>query len=213
MCVSGMPGAQSCECSCEVTFSQPKHSFVIMVATFLEQRRGSRGLRVMAPRIRSSGTPHCSAIEGNTAHHRAGRHVIRKSPTRLGLGFFAPKGSRARRRRRASTYWAAPQHRARRTQCPTRLAGKSGERGDMPTTLYRQAQIYARQGITLDRSLGCVCPRPVSVLSEQFYTDAAERSAQPYKYRAPPGPSARGVKWPRLSEQNFRLDKWSVCRS
>jgi hypothetical protein len=33
MCVSGMPGAQSCKCSCEVTFSQPKHSFVIMVAT------------------------------------------------------------------------------------------------------------------------------------------------------------------------------------
>src|SRR6266446_4482930 len=28
-----MPGAQSCKCSCEVTFSQPKHSFVIMVAT------------------------------------------------------------------------------------------------------------------------------------------------------------------------------------
>ena len=33
MCVSGMPGAQSCKCSCEVTFSQPKHSFVIMVRT------------------------------------------------------------------------------------------------------------------------------------------------------------------------------------
>jgi hypothetical protein len=33
MCVSGTPGAQSCKCSCEVTFSQPKHSFVIMVAT------------------------------------------------------------------------------------------------------------------------------------------------------------------------------------
>jgi hypothetical protein len=33
MCVSGMPGAQSCKCSCEVTFSQPKHSFVTMVAT------------------------------------------------------------------------------------------------------------------------------------------------------------------------------------
>src|SRR5262249_40685776 len=33
MYVSGMPGAQSCKCSCEVTFSQPKHSFVIMVAT------------------------------------------------------------------------------------------------------------------------------------------------------------------------------------
>ena len=33
MCVSGMPGAQSCKCSCEVTFSQPKHSFVAMVAT------------------------------------------------------------------------------------------------------------------------------------------------------------------------------------
>src|SRR6516165_9836427 len=33
MCVPGMPGAQSCKCSCEVTFSQPKHSFVIMVAT------------------------------------------------------------------------------------------------------------------------------------------------------------------------------------
>ena len=33
MCVSGMPGAQSCKCSCEVTFSQPKHSFVIMIAT------------------------------------------------------------------------------------------------------------------------------------------------------------------------------------
>jgi len=33
MCVSGMPGAQSCKCSCEVTFPQPKHSFVIMVAT------------------------------------------------------------------------------------------------------------------------------------------------------------------------------------
>src|SRR5262245_22262421 len=28
-----MPGAQSCKCSCEVTFSQPKHSFVIMVVT------------------------------------------------------------------------------------------------------------------------------------------------------------------------------------
>src|SRR4029453_15505853 len=33
MCVSGLPGAQSCKCSCEVTFSQPKHSFVTMVAT------------------------------------------------------------------------------------------------------------------------------------------------------------------------------------
>ena len=33
MCVSGLPGAQSCKCSCEVTFSQPKHSFVAMVAT------------------------------------------------------------------------------------------------------------------------------------------------------------------------------------
>jgi hypothetical protein len=33
MCVSGMPGAQSCKCSCEVTFSQPKHSFETMVAT------------------------------------------------------------------------------------------------------------------------------------------------------------------------------------
>jgi hypothetical protein len=31
MCVSGMPGAQSCKCSCEVTFAQPKHSFVTMV--------------------------------------------------------------------------------------------------------------------------------------------------------------------------------------
>ena len=34
---------------------------------FPEQRRGSGGLRVMAPRIKSSGTPHCSAIESNTA--------------------------------------------------------------------------------------------------------------------------------------------------
>ena len=29
MCVSGMPGAQSCKCSCEVTFPHPKHYFVI----------------------------------------------------------------------------------------------------------------------------------------------------------------------------------------
>jgi hypothetical protein len=42
MCVSGMPGAQSCKCSCEVTFSQPKHSFVIMVATpFWNSGKGS----------------------------------------------------------------------------------------------------------------------------------------------------------------------------
>src|SRR5262245_60659575 len=34
---------------------------------FLEQRRGPGGLRVVAPRIMSSGTPHCSAIESNTA--------------------------------------------------------------------------------------------------------------------------------------------------
>ena len=27
MCVSGLPGAQSCKCSCEVTFSQPKPFF------------------------------------------------------------------------------------------------------------------------------------------------------------------------------------------
>jgi hypothetical protein len=33
MCVSGLPGAQSWKCSCDVTFSQPKHSFVTMVAT------------------------------------------------------------------------------------------------------------------------------------------------------------------------------------
>ena len=33
MCVSGRPGVQSCKCSCEVTFSQAKHSLVTMVAT------------------------------------------------------------------------------------------------------------------------------------------------------------------------------------
>src|SRR5262249_34677917 len=34
---------------------------------FLEQRRGPGGLRVVAPRIMSSGTPHCGAIESNAA--------------------------------------------------------------------------------------------------------------------------------------------------
>ena len=32
-CVSGMPGAQSCKCSCEVTFSQPPRSAPCLLPT------------------------------------------------------------------------------------------------------------------------------------------------------------------------------------
>jgi hypothetical protein len=81
-CVSGMPGAQSCKCSCEVTFSQPKHSFVTMVATPFWNSGEVQGLRVVAPRIMSSGTPYCSAIESNTAPSEAGtaRHQEKPDP-------------------------------------------------------------------------------------------------------------------------------------
>jgi hypothetical protein len=69
MCVSGMPGAQSCKCSCEVTFSQPKHSFVTMVATpFLEQWRGPGGFAWWR---RGS----CRAAHRIVAQSRATRHV------------------------------------------------------------------------------------------------------------------------------------------
>jgi hypothetical protein len=81
-CVSGMPGAQSCKRSCEVTFSQPKHSFVTMVATLSGTAARCGGLRVVAPRIMSSGTPYCSAIESNTAPSQGGtaRHQEKPDP-------------------------------------------------------------------------------------------------------------------------------------
>ena len=79
MCVSGMPGAQSCKCSCEVTFSQPKHSFVIMVATpFLEQRRG-RGDRVWWRRG-SCRAAHRIVPQSRATRHHQGRA---RAPRRL----------------------------------------------------------------------------------------------------------------------------------
>jgi hypothetical protein len=65
MCVSGLPGAQSWKCSCDVTFSQPKHSFVTMVATLSgTQRRG--------PNARFSGPIQYALIarEGHQRHCR-----------------------------------------------------------------------------------------------------------------------------------------------
>jgi hypothetical protein len=65
MCVSGLPGAQSWKCSCDVTFSQPKHSFVTMVATLSgTQRRG--------PNARFSGPIQYALIarEGYQRHCR-----------------------------------------------------------------------------------------------------------------------------------------------
>jgi hypothetical protein len=61
---------------------------------FPEQRRGSGGLRVMAPRIKSSGTPHCSAIESNTAPSRGGtaRHQEKPRPAWAGLFTAAQAG-------------------------------------------------------------------------------------------------------------------------
>jgi hypothetical protein len=47
---------------------------------FLEQRRGPGGLRVMALRITSSGTPHCSAIESNTAPSQGGTAGHQEKP-------------------------------------------------------------------------------------------------------------------------------------
>jgi hypothetical protein len=46
--------------------SQPKHSFETNGRHLLEQRQGPGGFRVVAPRIMSSGTQYCSAIESNT---------------------------------------------------------------------------------------------------------------------------------------------------
>jgi hypothetical protein len=59
-------------------------------------------LRVMAPRITSSGTPHCSAIESNTApSQQGGRAVHQEKPQpALGPAFSRPEISGARRRRR-----------------------------------------------------------------------------------------------------------------
>jgi len=65
MCVSGLPGAQLWKCSCDVTFSQPKHSFVTMVATLSgTQRRG--------PNARFSGPIQYALIarEGHQRHCR-----------------------------------------------------------------------------------------------------------------------------------------------
>jgi hypothetical protein len=39
-------------------------------------------------------------------------------------------------------------------------------------------------------------------------------SLGPAKKTKPKSPDCTGkVKWSRLSEQNFRVDKWSLCRS
>jgi hypothetical protein len=100
MCVSGMPGAQSCKCSCEVTFSQPKHSFVIMVATPFWNSGEVRGIaRDGAPRITSRGRPHCSANreQHGTITGRDGTSSGKAPPSRPGgLGRDGAGGCKAR---------------------------------------------------------------------------------------------------------------------
>lgn len=92
MCVSGMPGAQSCKCSCEVTFSQPKHSFVIMVATPFWNSGEARGIARDGAADQVERHNRIVAQSRATRHHHgAGRHVIRKSPTRLGRSFYGPR--------------------------------------------------------------------------------------------------------------------------
>jgi hypothetical protein len=87
MCVSGLPGAQSWKCSCDVTFSQPKHSFVTMVATLSgTQRRG--------PNARFSGPIQYALIASGRAfparRETDFRRQRRKTNTRCSVCRFDP---------------------------------------------------------------------------------------------------------------------------